>query len=289
MKRILGLVTVALGLALLTGCSSSAPPVRDNQVELFVTVHPDGSASADLFLNGLAGTEAERVGLGDQVGQRLFPTSTSRTAQPNGDGVRTSSLAITAGGVFQPGPQPTVSMNTQEATRWLLDHGAESVALFVTAPTVKVDAVWAPLPPSGTHGVTDDPWTWGPVTSADAAPTGVLSMQPEPWKGLAALVGCLLGWVGLAVAVIAAVKRRPAMTNAAALVPIVALVSVILWPDLPGMIDNLGVSGHLAGDALEVARRVPGSLVLAAAAAFGTAIVAARRSNPAERVLAHTS
>jgi hypothetical protein len=276
MKRILALLLAALGLALVAGCGAAPPPAHDGKVELFVTVHPDGSASADVFLNGMAATEADRASAAEQLGGLLFPNA-AHTATVNGDGLRSSSIIVTATDFYEPGPSPEIALASKGAVDWLIKHGAASVAVFVSTPSVPATHTWAPSPVGTARGTTDDPWVWEPVTSIDAAPAGVAQLQPQPWKGLLTLLACLLAWGGLAVAVGAAVKRRWTLAIGGALVPVIALALVLGLPDVAGMLDNLGVSGQLAGAALEVARRLPGSLLLAALAGVGVIVLAANR------------
>lgn len=242
MKRWLFGAVGVLALLALAGCDPYAA-AAPGTVELDATVHGDGSAAVQLFFDDSSRSTVELRDAGEQVASRLFPAVPAVTVQVDENDHGVPFAVIDADDVYRPGARPQLSLDTRDAVAWLLDHGARSVDVVVTAPHVPFAASWSPVPP------TDDAspfWTWREVTVPDGAPAGVLTMAPRPWRGLVPPVAIAAGFGLLAGAVVTARRRR----RGTALLLAVAAVGGAVVPMrvvLPFELENLGVAGWLPG------------------------------------------
>lgn len=281
MTWILRALLVLAAATVVASCGAGPTPPRDEKVELFVSIQPDGSATADVFLNGMADSRTDRRAVGDRVAAALFPGVTSRQSTVTGDGLGSANVTVRAEGAYSTGSAPDLRLDTKGAIASLLGSGAESVDVLVSTPGVPTSVDWTPRPTSG-RGTTDDPWAWQQVTSPDAAPSTTLQLRPQSWLGVLGVLVPVLAWAAVVVGCVALAKRRRRLAVGAGLVAVAAFAVVVVQPQVGALVDHLGVGGMLSGSPLEVARRSAASLLLAFVAGVAVVGFATRRARMQE-------
>jgi hypothetical protein len=248
-------------------------------VNLEVLVNADGSGTAEMYLDDSHRSDAQLHAWGEAVGSRLFPSATSLAVRvdPNSGGY--PFVVIDAQGLYQPGPQPQVSLDTRDAVSWLLSNGTKTVDVYIDSPRVPLTASWTP--PRGPDELS---WVWTKITTGAAAPFGVIVMSPEPWLGVLPVLLTVLA-IGLLIGsyVVFRRRRRRALPMVLAGCAFIASAVVVMQAGavLP---NNLGVAGVVSSTWVQVASAVTLLSLLAAPVAVVLFVVYAawRGRRPAQ-------
>lgn len=279
-RRGVAVAVAAFAALVLSGCVPYGNADRPNGVDLRVVVNADGTGGAQMFLDNTERSQAQIQAWGEAVGTRLFPSATSLAVRVDPNTGGSPFVVIDAPGLYQPGPQPQVSLDTRAAIGWLLASGTKTVDLTVESPNVPLTSSWTPPVGQGDHS-----WEWTGVTAGTAAPYGVIVMAPQPWSAAQALM-LVVTALGLLVVsfVVFRRRRRRAMPMALSGMALGASVAVAalgttLQPD------NLGVAGTMSGTPVQVASFVTAlALPIALAAGVLSSFYRTRRSSGPEPV-----
>jgi len=251
-KRWVAAALAAVAVLALSACDPYAPSDTKNGVLLDITINTDGSGTAPMYLDDTIRSNAQLQKWGEAVGSRLFPSAASSTVRVDQNGGGYPFVVIEAQGIYQPGAQPQVSIDTRGAVTWLLSNGAKTVDVYIYPPAVPLTSTWTPA-----RAADEGTWAWTKITVGTAAPFGVIVLSPKPWLGILPVVltmlafGLLLG----SVVVFGRRRRRPlamGMAGGALIVSVIVVIqSAAIFPE------NLGVAGILSSFWVEVASVVP--------------------------------
>jgi hypothetical protein len=181
-------------------------------------------------------------------------------------------VTITARDAYQPGPHPKVRLDTTTAVGHLLGHDLRRIDVYIRAPAVSSPAGWTPAAEPVDHG--QDVWAWEGLERVDAAPVGVLRLEPEPWKGALGLALAYLPWVLVVVGAAALARRQRLLALATGLAAFASLATTFAVPALAWLSDDLAVRGYLAGTLLTVARWLPVTLLVTGPAGLAIGVAA---------------
>jgi uncharacterized membrane protein YbaN (DUF454 family) len=275
----------AFAVLALSACDPSETSGRTNGVNLEVLVNADGSGTAQMYLDDAERSDAQLHSWGEAVGARLFPSATAVQVRvdPNSGGY--PFVVIDAEGLYQPGPQPQVSLDTREAVGWLLANGTKTVDIYIDSPRVPLTSTWTPP-----RGADEFSWVWQGVTDGSGAPVGVIVMSPEPWLGILPVLLTVLAGVLLVLSFVAFRRRTHrlvAMLLASAALIATGIVVMQAGAVLP---NNLGVAGLASSTWVQVASLLTLlSLLLAPAAVVLLVLYAVWRPSPKTPVTAVSS
>jgi hypothetical protein len=253
-------VLALLAVLSLTACD---PPPRTTvpaDVWLSVYIGKAGGAEATAFVEGDALPGLSARAIGDKLATLLFPEAESREVSVSDS---LGDVTVRFGGVYDPGTEPRVSVDTRDAVTWLLRAGARTVDVSVGTPRVPSTATWTPDP--GWDRAPNH-WGWNYVTSSEAAPHGEVVMRPEAWRGLLLVAVSATSFALLAGSLVFAVRRR--WRAAVVLAASGTVIGFIAFVDGDRYnVEQLGVSGLVSQSWLEL---LINFLILAAlASAFG--------------------
>lgn len=258
--------------ALLAACDPAGPATPVGSANLDITVDAEGGASADLMLDAHRRSDAELMGLGLEVAPLLFPGSHGLSVATDANGGGYHFVTITTRDAYRPGAHPKFRLDTTAAVGHLLGHDLQRVDVYVTAPSVSSSASWTPAAEPVDYG--QDVWAWEGLARADAAPAGVIRLEPAPWRGALALALAYLPWVLVAVGAAAVARRQRILALVAGLTAFGILAATFAVPTLAWLVDDLGVGGYLSGTLLTVARWLPLTLLVTGPAGLAIGVAA---------------
>lgn len=222
---------------LTTACGAEPGPDSPNEASVSVEVGPDATGTVVVAFGGEP-DEATLATIADTIDAAVF-TGRPATSQVTGNGGGRPLLEFNSTDVFQPGPAPTIELDTGRLCDDLMASGITDFDIRLSVPSVSFDSAIVPNQPTS-----DTTWR---VQSCIDSPRGTVVLKPDPARfwlelGLVILVlasnvaMAVVGWRGIRV------PRRAMFLLAA--VAVCASVAVI------------ASAGATAGDNMEVAGRM---------------------------------
>lgn len=249
-----------LAVLSLTACDPPPRNTAPSDVSLSIYIGKSGDVQVTAFVEGDALPGLSARAIGDELATLMFPQARSREVEVSDS---LGDVTVRFGGVYDPGPEPQVSIDTRDAVTWLLREGARTVGVSVNAPRVPSAGTWTPDPSTAS---TSNWWWWRYVSATEAAPHGDVVMRPEAWRGSLLVAVSATSFALLVASLVFAVRRR--WRTAVVLAAAGTVIGFISFVDGNRYnVEQLGVSGLVAQPWLEL---LINFLILAAlASTFG--------------------
>jgi hypothetical protein len=239
----------------LTGCDPAPVPDDSDLVEVEVDVGDSGGAVVYVYPGGrLSDAEVERIR--DSIDSKVFAEGTMRRTINSNDGGY-SFIELISEGVYEPGPEPRVELDTRPLCEDLARTGFSKLRLWFDAPVA--DSDWSLVPSAPDEDGLD-------VTDCVDAPRGTLAMRPSPrdlWLSVAMVAVVVVANLSMF-----ALGRTRDPRYRSSIVVLACLAGVtsawLIWTGVAANPSEAAVAGQIGGLASTAA-----SIVLAAVALIG--------------------
>ena len=165
--------TLALALTcatLVTACDPDEVPDQPNEASASIHVSSDAEGKVIVALGGKPDDEAIAA-LVDSIDGAVFDGHPATGAVgDNGGGIPL--LEFRSTGVFEPGPAPTVAIDTRQLCDDLMATGVTDLEVWMSMPRVDTDSSITPEHEGET-------WT---VRSCSESPAGTVVLRPDPGR-----------------------------------------------------------------------------------------------------------
>ena len=276
-KKRLGVV-VGVGALMvgLTACTAWPVPADRSQASMSIGVGSAGGVGVQLILGGRTTDHAVLLHAGNAVVAALFPVASHRSATINGNMGGYPYVNLHAAGVYQRGSHPICPIDTGQALAVMAAMGYTHVDVDIDAGIVPATATWTTVPTTtyGTH------WWWDGLVPGIPAPAGTIQLNPQPRRGINAIVLEIVTVSGFFLAALGLWRRSRLLAGAAAL--LAAAVGAIGIAALTSVEpEDLGVAGVVTGAQLNIIKWALYPCLAAALAAVVLFLITVERTKPA--------
>jgi len=271
-------MVVLLGglMVALTACEPWPVPTDSSQASMSIGLGSEGGASVQLILGGQKTERATLLRTGNAVVAALFPAGSQRSATINSNMGGHPYVNLHAAGVYRRGAHPVFTIDTRQALAVLAEMGYLNVDVDIAAGNVPATATWETAPTS----TSNNRWWWTGITSGDPVPAGTIQLNPQPRRGINAVVMEAVTLAGFLLAA-AGMWRRSRVSAGAGAFLAAAVGAIGIAATTAVEPEDLGVAGLASGLQLNIIKWALYPCLAAAVASVVLFLVTVEQTKPA--------